>query len=62
MTLPQLPELILKPKSQLPQILNIVSVFARTPVLGVGDTNFKFMQLGVVNGQGERCRRSTVCG
>jgi hypothetical protein len=42
MVLAQFLELILDLKVQLPQIFNIDLVFARTPVLRVGDTNLEF--------------------
>ena len=46
--LAQFLELILDLKAQLSQIFNIDLVFARTPVLRVGDTNFQFTQAGAI--------------
>ena len=46
--LAQFLELILDLEAQLPQVFNIDLVFARTPVLRVGDTNLEFAQAGAI--------------
>ena len=51
--MPQFLELILDLKAQLSQIFNIDLVFARTPVLRVGDTNLQFAKAGAIRLHGE---------
>ena len=46
-------ELIFNLKTQLSEVFNIDLVFARTPVLRVGDTNLQFAQAGAIRMHGE---------
>ena len=46
-------ELILDLKAQLPQVFNIDLVFARTPVLRVGDTDLQLAKAGAIRLHGE---------
>ena len=51
--LAQFLRLISKLKTQLSEVFNIYLVFARTPVLRVGDTNLQFAQAGAIRLHGE---------
>ena len=51
--LAQFLELIFNLKPQLPEVFNIDLVFARAPVLRVGDTNLEFAQTGAIRFHGE---------
>ena len=51
--LAQFLELIFDLKAQLPQVFNIDLVFARAPVLRVGDTDFQLAQAGEIRLHGE---------
>ena len=54
-------ELIFNLKAKLPEVFNIDLVFARTPVLRVGDTNLQFAQAGAIRLHGElHCRIKSV--
>ena len=58
--LAQFLELILDLKAQLPQVFNINLVFARTPVLRIGDADLEFAQSGAIRLQGNSTARSSL--